>query len=68
MDTEKARKNKIEKLLVLGMNDRSAGGRRNFNYPKAQGNGILRMYLGKIFSGQIFAPGGTMPLGGLSES
>ena len=46
----------------------SAGGRRNFNYPKARGNGILRMYLGKIFSGQIFAPGGTMPLGGLSES
>ena len=27
---------------------------------------MLKVYLGKIFSGQIFAPGGSMPLGDLS--
>jgi len=29
---------------------------------------MLKVYLGKIFSGQIFAPGGSMPLGDLSAS
>lgn len=67
--TEEVEKNKIEKTHILRCLDGLIySSRRNFNYSNACEHGILRVYLGKIFLGQIFAPGGTMPLGGLSES
>jgi hypothetical protein len=40
----------------------------NFNYPRDDGNAILKSYLGQIFLGQIFSHGASAPYGDLSAA